>query len=174
MSPLPFFLMLAATAQAADPPPAPSLSVGMVMPYGVHPGVQASLSEPLGEHLFLRQQLAFSARPDNHLAGMAELEVGLQKPWRSTMTAAASLGLGYELRAQTLTRTVTLGTGSSTRDRALQHSLMPTLNGQLGWRLSPRLSVFAGLSVGRRVPIGAPGELLLMVEHGLRLRLGAV
>jgi hypothetical protein len=82
------------------------------------------------------------------------------------------VGLGYQVRAQVVTRTVDLGTGSGGLETELQHSLLPTLNGELAWQSDGRLGAYGALSVGRRVRIGAPGEMYYAASVGVRIALG--
>ena len=149
-----------------------TLTLGLALPYGTQPGPQLGLGQSLGERFYLQEQLAVTMRPANHVAGLAELELGLNGPSFGRWNSQLGVGLGYELRAQVIGQSVHLGTGASTREFELRHAVIPAVNGRLSWMPSDTLGGYGALGVGRRMPIGREGELYALAELGLVVRLG--
>ncbi len=145
------------------------LELGFIAPYGVQPGLQVGASIGLTERVFVRPQLGVFARPGVHVSGMADLELGLRSRTRASgLSASASLGLGYVAAWNESSQTVHLGSGASSFERSMQHSLIHTVNGELTWLIRDDLAPFLRLSTGPRAELGAETSLFVMAELGLR------
>ncbi len=152
----------------------PELSVGLVLPYGVQPGVQVGLTLGLTERVFLRPQLAVFTRPGVHSDLMTDVEIGLRSPRGARgWSASTSLGVAYLLSLQVRSKSVDIGTADVTRTRAFRHHVVPALNGEVSWTAPAGLGAYARMSVGWKVPIGEPSSLWFMPEIGVRIPLGA-
>ena len=149
-----------------------AFTLGLALPYGTQPGVELAVTQSLAPQWFVQEHAVVSFRPSNHMATLIDVRVGRSAQARGRWTPSASVGVGYELRAQVVTRSVGLGTGSGGLTTELQHSLLPTLNGELAWQSQGRIGAYGALTLGRRVRIGAPGEMYYAASVGVRIALG--
>jgi hypothetical protein len=151
-----------------------AVSVGLAVPYGTHPGIQASYRQSLTERLYWRTQLAAFTRQDVHADLMPGVAIGLgSAAVPSGWSASSALGVSYLLTSHIQSESISLATGESTLERELRHAIVPTLSGELCYAVRPELGIFGRFSVGRKMPIGAEGSLFVMAELGTRFGLGA-
>ena len=133
--------------------------LGLVAPYGIQPGVQLGLVQPLGEHLFVRPQLGVYTRPGRHTTGMLDVELGVQG-----RRLGASVGVAYQAEWRIEGATIGLD-GSRSTTRGLHHHVLPTLNTDVAWDRE-RVDPYVRLSVGRQWPVG---RMFAGLEVGVRL-----
>ena len=120
---------------------------------------------------YLSPQMGFFSRPENHNSFWLNLEGGLtrRKQGRSGYSAF-SLGLGYLLQSQLLSYSVNLSTGErSNKVREARHYLLPTLNYELGGRISDTLNWFGKITGGIKV-LGEPeSSSVVFIEGGVKI-----
>lgn len=141
-------------------------TVGLVAPFLTQPGLQLSLETPLSS-AFVRPQLGVWARADEAVTGSVDVELGVRRASEGRMHPAASLGLGYQVESQVVSRSVPLGGEVGVHTRDVRHYAVPTLNGELAFDAGS-VQIVPSLAVGRRIRLDRAGETFAMVELGVR------
>ncbi|MEM7157177.1 MAG: hypothetical protein AAF799_30270 [Myxococcota bacterium] len=165
------------------------LTVGYFGPYAIQPGVRVGTWFPIKAwtktrdarrgpvtrtgSLFAGPQLAFFARPGNHLSVMASGELGyrFQRHDRKVHSAFA-IGGGYLASFQIVTIAVDLSSGDKNNTREMRHYFVPTLSYALGHDVLPNFGWFLKFSYGQKLSVPIESSAMVMVELGLSFRLG--
>lgn len=194
--PLLFALGLSPAAEPEpEPEPSIALTVGYYGPYVIHPGVELGADVTIRtwdkgadrradrrrgaltktRSVFTGPRVAFFGRPQNHLSFMLGVGVGYRTFWdRRKVFSAWSLGASYLGTFQTISRTIDLSSGATTkRVRETQNTFLPTLTYSLGQELPSGLGWYLGLSLGRKLSFEREGSMFYALNLGLLVRLGS-
>ena len=179
----------APAATATHLNPGVPITVGYFGPYLIQPGVRVGTWFPIKHwtktkdgrrgpitrtgSLFAGPQLAFFARPGNHLSVMASGELGyrIQRHDRKVHSAFA-VGGGYLAAFQIVTIGVDLSTGDKSNTREMRHYFVPTLSYALGHDVRPNFGWFLKLSYGQKFSVPIESQAMVMLELGVSFRVG--
>jgi hypothetical protein len=154
-----------------------ALTIGLVAPYGVQPGVEVGAVVAVAEpgprlRLDVQPRVAVFARPDNHVSARVGAAFGVTVKHATPVAHTFGLGLDYLLQAQVTSWAVDLGTGGRTATRELRHHVLPTGSYTLTHLPSERIGWFFDLDVGHAALPEAVDRLFVSVGLGLTLPLG--
>lgn len=164
------FLLLVTAAQAA--PDAPALTVGATLPWGIHPGLELGVRQPLGAQMHAGVDVAgwVNLRDSHHAQVTPQLGVSLQPPGGPRLVF--ELGVGVQGERQVLRHELDLSDGSSVRVWNTQLWAVPQLSTRLMWRQDRRVPLFVGMSVGQELASGRNGGTVVTLDLGVILRPG--
>lgn len=111
------------------------------------------------------------ARPDDHHDLWASAVGGTRHDTPSGWFGEFVAGVGYDARWQIETLSVDIGSGDVTRNRQLQHRLVPHVAMRTGIDRGARVTWFVDVTVGRAFVGTVPNEVWFSTAVGLQVAL---
>lgn len=163
-------LLLVTAALAA--PAAPALTLGATLPWGIHPGLEVGVRQPLGARLHAGADVAgwVNLRDSQHAQVTPQLGVSWQPPAGPRLVV--EVGVGVQAERLVLRHELDLSDGSSVRVWDTQLWAVPQLSTRLMWRQHRRVPLFVGMSVGQELAPSRNGGTVLTLDLGVTLRPG--
>jgi len=177
------FLLLQVSLLAQESGTAIPINIGYYGAFGIQPGLKVGTELVLKEwnrgeegnnkyaELYVSPQLGAFVYPLNNTNGVLNADIGYRWGNRDRrFYTAPSIGLGYLMSSQILSRQIDLGTGAVVeKNRELRHYFLPTINMELGKAGQDRWGWFVKGSFGRKLAPRRESEAFLALELGVRL-----